>query len=420
MERMSTRLTWVLGLIVLISIAFLMACGSHYSSSSDGLVIVPSQGSEVLQAFSFNLSTGHMAQINTAPAVQGKPTAIILDPAGSFAYVAILPDPANPNPVTAASIASYKVDSNGTLAANGTPVSMTPLVTGGTVSPVAFAMDSAGKFLFVADQATTDSSGAAVAGSVSVFAISNGGVTEVPGSPFGVPSVLGGTNANVLALAVTPTVFPTQTAACAGASALTTQNLYVADNANNRVFEYSVDPSTGTLTPVQALNGPGVATGVQPSGIAVDPCNRFVYVSNFQSNSVSGYAMCNTVSLPNCPSADGSLLSVGAAAPAGNGPIALAVDPFGNFVYVVDNLQNAISAYQISSATGVLTALSPATVSTGSNPVSIAIRADDNWLFVTSNGSAALSQYSITPATGALATLSGATTDTFPWGVAVK
>src|SRR6266852_6342136 len=267
MGRMSTRWTWLLGLIVLISTGWLVACGSHYKASSDGLVIVPSQGSGVLQAFSFNLSNGHTAQINTSPAVPAKPKAIVLDPSGAFAYVSLADG----------TIAGYKINSDGTLTSSGAPVPMKPLGTAGIVSPVALAMDSSGKFLFVADEATTDSSGAAVAGSVSVFSVSNGSVIEVAGSPFAVPAVLGGTNPNVLTLDVSKTSFPGQNGACSGRTAPSTENLYVADAANNQVFEYAVDPSAGTLTPVSALNAAGVATGSVPSAIAVDPCNRFVY-----------------------------------------------------------------------------------------------------------------------------------------------
>ena len=255
---MSTRWTWLLGLIVLISTGWLVACGSHYKASSDGLVIVPSQGSGVLQAFSFNLSNGHTAQINTSPAVPAKPKAIVLDPSGAFAYVSLADG----------TIAGYKINSDGTLTSSGAPVPMKPLGTAGIVSPVALAMDSSGKFLFVADEATTDSSGAAVAGSVSVFSVSNGSVIEVAGSPFAVPAVLGGTNPNVLALDVSKTSFPAQNAACSGTTAPSTENLYVADAANNQVFEYAVDPSAGTLTPVSALNAAGVATGSVPSAIA--------------------------------------------------------------------------------------------------------------------------------------------------------
>jgi len=413
---MSTRWTWLLGLIVLISIGGLVACGSHYKASSDGLVIVPSQGSGVLQAFSFNLSNGHTAQIDTSPGVAGKPTAIVLDPSGAFAYIAILADPGIANSVTA--IGSYKINSNGTLAATGTAVPMKTLPGAGAVRPAAFAMDSSGKFLFVADEATTDSSGAAVAGSVSVFSLSNGSVTELPNSPFAVPAVLGGTNANVLALEVTKTSFPAQNAACSGTTAPTTENLYVADAANNQVFEYAVDPSAGTLTPVSALNAPGVATGSVPSAIAVDPCNRFVYVANHDSNNVSGYTICNATLPPSCQSGDGSLVSTGTPVSAGNGPTALAVDPRGNFVYVVNQLSNNLSGYKISPVTGVLTSFT--TIGTGGNPVSIAIRGDDSWLFVANNQGASISQFSLIPASGILTPVAATTTDNFPWGVAVK
>ncbi len=155
-------------------------------------------------------------------------------------------------------------------------------------------------------------------------------------------------------------------------------------------------------------------------GVVVDPCNRFVYVANHNSNNVSGYTICNATVLPNCPNPDGSLISVGAPASAGNGPTVLAVDPLGNFVYVVDSLQNAISAYKISQVGGALSALTQPTVATGSNPVSITIRGDDQWMFVTNNSSNSLSQYSITPATGALSALPTITTDNLPWGVAVR
>ena len=184
------------------------------------------------------------------------------------------------------------------------------------------------------------------------------------------------------------------------------------------MFEYAVDPSAGTLTPVSALNAPGVATGSVPSAIAVDPCNRFVYVANHDSNNVSGYTICNAPLLPNCQTGDGSLVSTGAPISAGTGPAALAVDPRGNFVYVVNQVSNNVSGYKISPVTGVLTSFT--TIGTGGNPVSIAIRADDNWLFVTNNQGASISQFSLIPASGILTPVAATTTDNFPWGVAVK
>ncbi len=55
---MSKRLAWVLGVVVLVSIGVLVACGSNYNASSDGLLLVGSQGSGLIETFSFNLSNG--------------------------------------------------------------------------------------------------------------------------------------------------------------------------------------------------------------------------------------------------------------------------------------------------------------------------------------------------------------------------
>lgn len=417
---MSTRLTGLLGLIVLISIGLLMACGSHYSSSSDGLLVVPSQGSAVLQSFSFNLSNGKAAQISAAPATNGNPSAIVLDPAGAFAYVLVDQN----------TIATFQVNSDGTLSGIGTmgfnqatvKIGSTPNTELVSVVPSALAMDQAGKFLFVADRETIDSSAISVPGGVSVFSIGgNAALTEVAGSPFfPFPPVAGGTQTDMVALAPTPTSFPTTTAACAMQSAPTTEYLYVVDANSDQVWAFAVDTSSGVLgVPAGNASILSFPTGRIPSAIAVDPCNRFVYVANQNSNNVSGYTICNSVS-PNCPAADGSLVSVGPAASAGNGPTAIAVDPFGSFVYVVDTQSNAISGFKISQVSGTLSPLSTPLVATGATPVSIAIRADGLWLFVANNNSASVSQYAITPASGALAPLTAITTDNFPWGVAVR
>jgi 6-phosphogluconolactonase (cycloisomerase 2 family) len=321
------------------------------------------------------------------------------------------------------SIATFKVNSDGRLSAIGTQ----SLNSAGTVPvvPVALAIDSAGKFLFVADSATTDSSTNTVAGAVSVFSIGSGAsLTEVSGSPFSLPNAAGGTFPNPSALAVTPTAFPSQNATCSGKPAPTSEFLYVADSANNVVWDFGVDSSSGALgIPGNDTSIPGFATGSVPSGVAVDACNRFVYIANKNSNNVSAYTICNgsSTSATTCSGADGSLVQVsGSPHSAGNGPGPMAIDPLGNFVYVVDTLSNQISSYKISQVQGTLTALA-GVISTGTRPVAIAIRGDDNWLFVANNNSATLSQFAITPATGGLTPAgAGITTDNSPSGVAVK
>jgi 6-phosphogluconolactonase len=396
---MQKRLTWVLGIVVLVSIGLLIACGTKYSSSSNGLVVVPSQGSAVMQTFSLNLSNGGISQINNTagPPTPGLPSAVVLDPAGAFAYVLVTQNPQLPGSQTG--VASFKVGTDGKLTLVGTTAM-------NGVNPAALAIDSAGKFLFVAN---------GTAQSVSVLSIGSNGSLSGAGSAI-VPAA--GTTANLAALAVSPTKFPTQIAACTGQAAPTAENLYVADSANNLVWEFHVS-SSGALTEPPA----SFTTGTTPSGVTVDPCNRFVYVSNGPpNNNVSAYTICRTVIVGTCPNADGSLVAVnGSPYPTqGFGPGPLSEDPYGNFVYVVNTQSNQLSAFKISPASGALTALSPATFATNSNPVSIAIRSDDTWIFVANFNSANVSQWAITPATGGLTAQPSFTTDNFPFGVAVK
>jgi 6-phosphogluconolactonase (cycloisomerase 2 family) len=167
-----------------------------------------------------------------------------------------------------------------------------------------------------------------------------------------------------------------------------------------------------------------------PAGVAVDPCARFVYVSDSLTNRISGYTICMAVNASaGCPIADGSLVPIaGSPFPlsgSANGPGAIAVSPFGNNVYVVGTLSNTVSGFTISPVSGSLAALSPATVATGTGPVSMTIRADNNWMFVSNfglvaQGGSTVSQYAITPATGALSVSQAIQTDNYPFGVAVK
>ena len=130
---MSTRFAWLLGAVVLVAIGALVACGTTYSSSSDGLVIVGSQGSALIQTFSFSLSNGHIAGVSNPPPTPGLPLSIVLDPAGAYAYTIVASSDTVPSSSTG--IQAYKVNSDGTMTAAG-GVMADP-------NPVALAMDAA-------------------------------------------------------------------------------------------------------------------------------------------------------------------------------------------------------------------------------------------------------------------------------------
>jgi 6-phosphogluconolactonase (cycloisomerase 2 family) len=465
---MRTRLAWIVAILALVSIGALIACSTKYSSSSNGLVIVPSQGGgpelssqqsgPVMETFSLDLANGHVSQINNAngPPTPGLPTAVVLDPAGANAYVIVAQNPAVPGG-SVTGIAAFPVASDGKLGAGTTttlnttaptvtvvcatpsgPQDVTVQVLPTPVSPNSLAIDSAGKYLFVGDVATsgqtqpytcndaTVTSTVAVPGTVSVFAVSSGSLSEVAGSPFALPTDPGASTASASALAVTPTSYPLLYSYCSGFPFATTENLYVTDSVNYVLLNYLVS-STGGLTPVPTSTTVGVPTGPVPDGVTVDPCNRFAYVANSGpgngGNSVSAYKICSTVSLPNCPNPDYSLLPVKGSpfgVSPGESPGPLTMDAYGSYLYVVDTASNLVSQFRISPTTGSLTALTPPTVAAGQGANSIAVRSDDSWVFVANINSATLSQYAIIPATGALVPAAQPiSTFTLPSGVAV-
>jgi 6-phosphogluconolactonase (cycloisomerase 2 family) len=447
---------WLLGLVVLVLVGLLLACGSNYSRSTDGLLVVGSQGSGLLETFSFSLNHGSISAIYNTPTdtsnetcvLNGEPASLVMTPSGTYAYAII-----NGNSLCGTSgttqIAAFQVNSDGTLAQAGSPVTLAELtiIIQGTkeqvpVVPNSMFMDARGKFLFVANLSTTDGANNPIPGTVSVLTIGSGGsLTEVAGSPFSVPT--SEQTPDIVALAATPTVFPSigvngqQNSVCSlGQNPPTSEYLYAVDATNYVVWEFAVDTNSGVLS---NPNSPGLlpsfATDAIPAGVAVDPCARFVYVSGSLNNKVSAYTICNGLATQSTQcgsglfSAPGSLVQVtGAPYSLGgnaNGAGPIAVDPYGNNVYVVGTRSNTVSPLKISPVTGSLAALNPPVQPTGIGPVSIAIRGDDNWMFVANygsigNGGSTVSQYSITPNTGALTALSAIQTDNYPWGVAVK
>jgi 6-phosphogluconolactonase (cycloisomerase 2 family) len=434
---MRTRFTWIAAVLALVAIGFLIACSTKYSSSSstNGLVVVPTQGTTespeataVMETFSLDLANGGMSQINNVngPPTAGLPGPVILDPAGAYAYVIVYQN-AELVP-SATGIETFAIGSNGKLNA-GTTFSLN---NAGSVpvNPVALKMDSAGKFLFVADSATSDSSGNAVPGAVSVFAVNTGKLSEVAGSPFILPVEPGGSTPSASALAVTPTVYPVQYSYCSGHTPPTSENLYVTDSTNYVLLNYSVDPSAGVLTLVPfSASLPGILTGSVPSGVAVDPCNRFAYVANAgpgsTQNDVSAYTICsvvNVLSQPPCPVADFSLQSVGPPFPtSGDFPGPMTVDAYGKFLYVVNTGSNNLRGFVINASTGALTPFAGQNIATGVGPNSIAIRSDDSWLFVANTGyPGTLSQYALTISAGSLLSVPATGTFDYPSGVAVK
>ncbi len=412
--RMKVRA--LIGLLFPVLLGFLASCGKSTSSvgsgtgflfvTTDANLVSPftiSLGSGVITANGKGVTTGNLPLV---------PTAIVVAPSGKALFVANS-NPGNSTvPPAQGNITSYTVNADGTLAAvNGSQ----PL----GINPSDMAMDPAGHFLFVANQGVQSDA----SGTISVFSVQDTTLTQMFQTPPGTALAAAGP----VAVAVTPDA----------------KFLYVANQFDATVTEYKVDQNSGALTPF----GAPYAVRTTPSALAIvlfpdtkNPTGEFLYVANTGSSNVSAFAICDQATAScnssNVNNPDGTLTEVpasgtlpGSPFPAGTGPVSIAADPTGNFLYVVDKGSNQVSEYKISTGTGALT--SSATISTGLTPVWLAVRAGTstvsatggttNFLYVANIGSASISVYAFDSTTGLLGVVgTPVTTQGRPSAIAVK
>jgi YVTN family beta-propeller protein len=169
---------------------------------------------------------------------------------------------------------------------------------------------------------------------------------------------------------------------------------YVANESSNTISAYSINASTGALTPV--ADSPFASTGTGPVAAAVDPDGTYLYVANNASNTVSVYSI---------DASTGALTAVGTPVGSGNGPFALLVDPSDRFLFVANKTDNTVSVFE--TGNGTLTAISGSPFSVGSEPTSLATDPGGNFLYVTTYAQNAVAVFSIEPGGGALAAIGG-------------
>src|SRR6202008_1657008 len=125
-ERMSKRFGLLGAMLGLVSIGFLLACGSNFNAGTDGLLIVGSQGSSALQTFAFTLNNGNINPINNPTSdtsnetclLNGSPSSMVVNPAGTFVFVIFNKSNLCPN-ATKPGIATFAVGSGGNVTQSG-------------------------------------------------------------------------------------------------------------------------------------------------------------------------------------------------------------------------------------------------------------------------------------------------------------
>jgi 6-phosphogluconolactonase len=172
---------------------------------------------------------------------------------------------------------------------------------------------------------------------------------------------------------------------------------YVADTSQNSLLPYSVNTTTGALTP---LPGPPIAANCNgPVAFAMTPSQHFLYVPCAHGNTFSGFAVNQST---------GGLTAAGTFM-SDNNPVAAVIDVGGKFLYFANSGGNSVTGYSINATTGAVTAIASARVTTNFAPNGLAIDPSGAFLYVSTafGNSGDVEGFSINPASGALTPLPG-------------
>ena len=321
-------------LVVVCSLAFslLSGCGSNThrvcaAAGCCGLV-------DACAAPTYVVADGINGQISVYPVTQngtlGTPMTVsgpseslgMATLGNQFVYVA------NPVPLSGSTISGWSFDPNtGQL----TPLSGSPFNIGPFSVAGALAANIAAQVVYVADGSRIDA----------LRANSTGALTPLPGSPFPAGTGLGVTidsgSRFVYSTDSTPPGF---------------------------VWAFTAD-STGALTPISGSPyavGTNPLFSVNPSQVVVDLLGKFVFVALTTTNQVAAYSIDQST---------GGLTPVpGSPFAAGSNPIGMAT--VNNLLYVSNTTDGTVSGYTIDSTSGVLTPAvgSPFPISAGALAVS--------------------------------------------------
>jgi 6-phosphogluconolactonase (cycloisomerase 2 family) len=260
------------------------------------------------------------------------------------------------------------------LGTDGAPTAVSSLA--GPNDSTGIVADPSGKFVYVSDFGN---------GEIDAFTINaSGALTKIPGSPFSTgPSPTGG-------LGVDPQ----------------TRFLYLPNNFG--ILGYTINSSTGALTPIAGSPFPGSAA----IDAVVDPTGKFLYASN------NGDAM-GTISAYSIDPASGALTLI-AGSPFVTqsnfpGPAGFAFGGGGKFLYVgmsgTANANHVISGFAVDPTTGALTQLAASPFSAGNDPGHIASDAKGKFLFSANAQDNTVSAFAIDSATGNLTAVAGSPFD---------
>ena len=206
-------------------------------------------------------------------------------------------------------------------------------------------------------------------------------------------------------------------------------NESILNDLTSSVSMYTINPATGAMT---SIGLPVATADLGARSVAVDPTGKFAYVANAGSD--PGPTFCGSVTIFDIDATTGALTSMGtvvapgAPAPGSCSPWSVAVDPTGKFAYVANEggfTPTSISMFRIDATTGALTSLG--LIAAGGRAISVAVAPSGNFVYAADGGNDSggvapgvnVSMYTINTSTGALTSTGTITAGLGPVSIAI-
>jgi 6-phosphogluconolactonase (cycloisomerase 2 family) len=333
----------------------------------NAFIYTANAGGDSISGFANNAS-GSLTPISGSPFTSaGQPVGIAATPDNKFLFVSSFQNAV----VTGFSISP----TTGVL----TPLSCSPVATTG-VQPLKIAINPAGTFLFTSNQV----------GSVSGFSINpaTGCLIAVSTTPTDATArgltidrsgqflyvVTGGGGIDLFSIALNGTLtrlaiggFNTGSTTMLAVKASPSTDVLIATDggSSNNFITFTINTSTGALTPITTTAGG--SSPPNPSAIAFNsPLNSTTppfYIANTASNNFTANSIAPdaTIGLSSQLVSDST------------GPVDMAVDPLGKFLYVANNGSSTVSAFNAAINASNFNSVFISSMTTGSGPESIVV-----------------------------------------------
>ncbi|MFT7478913.1 MAG: 6-phosphogluconolactonase (cycloisomerase 2 family), partial [Gammaproteobacteria bacterium] len=182
--------------------------------------------------------------------------------------------------------------------------------------------------------------------------------------------------------------------------------LYVTNEDTANISIYVIDSTNGRLAALSP-----VATGTGPHHSVLSANGDYLYVSAFGADVVRTYSV---------DAGSGALTPVGAPVSTGAGPEAIALDPLGRFAYVADRTGQDITIFDVDSMTGALSASLAAFVVAPGVPTEMIVDEDGSHAYVSVENLDLVLTYSINAVTGDLSVVNTRPTGDEPARLALR